>query len=794
MRISRGQFVRKWGHHFEGLRLITCLSLLAGLASTLIGARAGATAADEDFHQLQSRVNSALLDVYEGDISQETKQVLVQEWKSFADDLTDPSGQALVHGDFSQGSLEDAAQDLGKRRSLMQHLAAMEMLKNQEAGNVPTTRLWRDLITLPQFANADEGGLLLQQTPEQVRQQGVTQALAKEYIGWQVARTRQLLDRFQQALAGGEANDAFVRANFAEIQTLAQFPPVLLKAAGLKASAPQNIPLPVLQKPYNSPLALADVASWRDRVEATLPNLLSAEDVERLNRLLVRLVQIVPKEYSNAGIQNGQILIRLEYQEAQQFTQQAQSLVNELSPVWQRDQHAAYTRYHAELVGKLADLARKIDQLEPNDVIGAAAGDVRSLLENRFGLSARRMGNKSMVVDETALEVRSSLNNSLAAAQAGHWNEAESLRLDAYTSFDSEIEVRVLPRNPELAMRTERSFLDGGQGSPGIKALLDQHTSMEELTKGYETALKNMDECVAELKVAVSPTTVGFTAFTIIAREGMEAIIILTALLAGLRGEENRPIRRWVSGGALFGVFLSLITFWLSQTLIQSLVRYGEKLEAVVSILAVVILFMVTNWVFHKFYWVEWNARLRSLSRNAQQVRAPVWEIFALLGVGFLTVYREGFETTVFMQSLLLEGGHTPVVLGVAAGFLFIGTVGTLIFLFGVKLPFRKLLVITGVLVVSIMVTFLGSTVRLFQTVGWLPIHPIPSLHIPSWAGLWLGIYPSWEGILIPPLALVYVGGAWLLVKIQARRASGENPMEKEVRQGPLQFAPSKTL
>ena len=69
------------------------------------------------------------------------------------------------------------------------------------------------------------------------------------------------------------------------------------------------------------------------------------------------------------------------------------------------------------------------------------------------------------------------------------------------------------------------------------------------------------------------------------------------------------------------------------------------------------------------------------------------------------------------------------------------------------------------------MVTFFGSTVRLFQTVGWLPIHPIPLLNIPSWAGLWLGLYPSREGILIPPLALVYVGGAWLWVKFSARGA-----------------------
>jgi high-affinity iron transporter len=62
--------------------------------------------------------------------------------------------------------------------------------------------------------------------------------------------------------------------------------------------------------------------------------------------------------------------------------------------------------------------------------------------------------------------------------------------------------------------------------------------------------------------------------------------------------------------------------------------------------------------------------------------------------------------------------------------------------------------------------------VRLFQTVGWLPIHPIEWLHLPSWVGLWFGLYPSWEGLLIPPLGLFYVAGAWLWVKVHAKLAA----------------------
>ena len=239
---------------------------------------------------------------------------------------------------------------------------------------------------------------------------------------------------------------------------------------------------------------------------------------------------------------------------------------------------------------------------------------------------------------------------------------------------------------------------------------------------------------------------------------------------------ENLRIRHGIVKGALLGVAASGLTFWLSQTLVRSLLRFGEKLEAVVSVLAVIILLMVTNWVFHKMYWVGWNARLRDLSKSAKAVRGPLWEIGALLGVGFLTVYREGFETTIFMQSLVLEGSPGSVLLGAAAGFTFIAAIGLLILAFGAKLPYRKMLVFTGALVVSIMVTFLGSAVRLFQTVSWLPVHPLAHLTLPNWLGVWFGIYPSWEGLLIPPLALVYVGGAWLYTKLTAQSAQQKYP------------------
>ncbi|MGB8354488.1 MAG: FTR1 family protein [Chthoniobacteraceae bacterium] len=760
------------------MKRIVFIAVMLGLLGIFQKMRADMT---DDFHHIQQRTDAALLDIYEGNVPPETEQELRAAWLALDASLDNKEAHALVVRDFSHTSPEDLAAKLGTSRGLLQQIAALEVLENQRAGRAMHAQEWRVLIMLPQFANADDGGLLLHQPPEQAGQSGVTEALAKEYVTWQVSRVRQLFDRLQRAVANDDVNEALLRANLSEIQTLSRFPQSILQAAGINNAGAGQMSIPALQAPYSSDASTAQLVAWRGKVEATLPNLLKPEDVTRLQRLLVRFVVVVPKEYHNGVEGKGNIVIPLEYREAVQFTQQAQGLVNELSPVWSRDLAVPYQKYHAELVQKLATLAKQIDRVEELPVIESTAKEAGAILEDKFGLSARRSGDKGQIVEETALDVREALNNSLAAAQAGHWQEAESLRLDAYTSFDSEIETRVLPRNPTLATRTERSFIDGGNGESGIKALIDRSAPIEELTAGYDRALKNMDECVAILKVSISPATVGFTAFTIIAREGLEAIIVLAALLAGMRTEEQKGTRHWVSSGAWLAILASAITFWLSKTLIHSLSRYGEKLEAVVSILAVIILLMVTNWVFHKFYWVGWNAKLRSLSKASQKTVSDRWEWLALLGVGFLTVYREGFETTLFMQSLLLEGSVWPVVIGVLAGAAFITVVGLGIFTFGAKLPYRKLLVVTGVLVVSIMVTFFGSTVRLFQTVGWMPIHPIPWLTIPNWSGLWLGLYPSWEGILIPPLALVYVCGAWLWVKFSSSKVPLPPPPEQPV-------------
>jgi high-affinity iron transporter len=760
------------------MRREVCLVLATVLAAAFCAAPRARADAPAEFEGVQAQVEEVLLDSLGNRIDPLDWAALQQREGAFRGGLQSAAGQTLwARAAAAMRAPEPneavrAAEFCGTLHAVLEHAAALEMLDRQRRGDIPGAKAWRAVIALPKHANAIEGALALERLGNNKSQQDAVSALlAREYITWQATRVREKLDGLKRAVGAGRANQELVAARIAEISTLASFPAELSALAQVPATKglPDSQQLLALAAASDWPAFLENFVAWQTRLESELPNLLTPEEIERHGRLLVKLVRLVPKEYHN-GVRDGQIVVPLEYREAKDFIVQAQQLVSELSGAWRQSKAQAFEKYSTALIGKMEETERLIlGKADPAQVEDAAK-EIENILVSRFGLSVQRAGSGKGVVEEIALEVRAGLKNSLAAAQAGRWNEAESLRVDAYTTFDTELEKRVLPRDPELGLRAERSFLDGEENQPGIKALFDQRTKGPALEAAFARTLAAVDQCTALLKVNLSPATVIYTVLSISAREGLEAVVVLAALLAGMRGPEHRTTRRRIVTGAWLALAATALTFWISRTVIQSLSRYGEKLESVISVLAVLVLLMVTNWVFHKVYWVGWNAKLRKLSKSGEPGSESRLEWLSLVMVGFLTIYREGFETTLFLQSLILESGMKWVLIGVACGAVMVAAAGVLIFVIGARLPYRKLLVLTGVLVVTILVTFLGSTVRLFQTVGWLSIHPIPGLHLPSWAGFWLGFYPSVEGIAIPLLGFAYVIGAWLFVKIQAAR------------------------
>ncbi len=201
--------------------------------------------------------------------------------------------------------------------------------------------------------------------------------------------------------------------------------------------------------------------------------------------------------------------------------------------------------------------------------------------------------------------------------------------------------------------------------------------------------------------------------------------------------------------------------------------RYGEKLEAIVSLVAIAVLLLILNWFYHRVYWQE---NLQLLHKKKRRVLAGAGlslataQIVGLVLLGFTSVYREGFETVLFLQAMTLEAGAITVLEGVAVGML--GVLGLFVLVVALerKLPHKKMLIATGVLITWVLVIMVGKTVQTMQKVGWVDVDPIEGLEPPFWAGLWLGVFPTWQGLIAQTAALVFVIGSYVAAEIVRKR------------------------
>ena len=254
--------------------------------------------------------------------------------------------------------------------------------------------------------------------------------------------------------------------------------------------------------------------------------------------------------------------------------------------------------------------------------------------------------------------------------------------------------------------------------------------------------------------------------------------MILAAITASFVGARRR-MRRPVMVGAALGLLVTMITWVLAQTLLQSLDRYGEKLEAVVGLVAIAVLLLIMNWFFHRVYWSEWIGRFHRKRRQlTSEESAGLFsaQVLGLALLGLTSVYREGFETVLFLQSLQLSAGTATVVEGAGLGLAL--TLAVVVFALERKLPYKKMLIFTGVLIGFVLIVMTGQTARTMQGTGWLSIHAI-DVDLPYWLGLWFGVFPTWDTLAAQLLAAAFVIGSYVLaqeVKVgrPRRRARGE--------------------
>jgi high-affinity iron transporter len=276
-----------------------------------------------------------------------------------------------------------------------------------------------------------------------------------------------------------------------------------------------------------------------------------------------------------------------------------------------------------------------------------------------------------------------------------------------------------------------------------------------------------------------SHATVVFNSAIIVFREGLEAVLIFAAVIASFLGV-NRARRKPVIAGALAAFGGAIVTWFIAQAVLGAASSLGPKLEAITGFLAIVVLLIVLNWFVHNIYWSEWIGRHH---RRRRQLLAGTGGgvVFGLFVLGFTSVYREGFEVVLFLQTLQLQNGTATVLEGVAFGLAATAVVGVITFWLHHKLPYKKMLVLTGVLVGVVLVVMTGGTALTFQELGWIPSHPLP-FTVPGWLGSWFEIYGTWETIGAQVLAAAFVVGSYYLaehMKVRRPAARGEQPARR---------------
>jgi high-affinity iron transporter len=262
-------------------------------------------------------------------------------------------------------------------------------------------------------------------------------------------------------------------------------------------------------------------------------------------------------------------------------------------------------------------------------------------------------------------------------------------------------------------------------------------------------------------------------------REGLECILVLSAITASMVGD-HRLHRRPVAVGAGIGFIATLITWFIAVGIVSSLAESvpALQLQAATGLLAVIVLLVVMNWFFHKVYWGGWiglhNKKKKDLLNQADGAEISDRRLIFGLGLlGFASLYREGFEVVLFLQGYYLKMGGAIVLGGALLGILLSGLMAVLTFVAHQRLPYRKLLVSTGVMLGFVLLVMVGEQAQEMQLAGWIPTTKIAALEnlTPDWMGVWFSIFPTVETLLAQLLAAILVIGSYYAARGRAASA-----------------------
>ena len=400
----------------------------------------------------------------------------------------------------------------------------------------------------------------------------------------------------------------------------------------------------------------------------------------------------------------------------------------------------------------LAELARETDDELRGDLQEAGVSVDRvelALAELRVRAPYDLETLKPKGAARLILRARAELRKVSALLVRDERDEATMVLLRAYLDDVEPLETPLKAMDAELGREIEQRFKQ-------LRRDIAEGVPRGDVDRGLDalsTLLARAGHKLDDKDAAPSFAATMFSSAGIALREGVEAALLIAALLAVV-GRAGTPERkRWVHAGWISAAVAGAITWFLSRHLLEMSGLRRELIEGLSALLASTVLFYVSYWLFAKREAARWVSYLR--------VKAGSGATFSLFGIAFLAVYREAFETVIFYQALMAQPGESAAaglgaLLGAALLFAIVIVYGRA----GRFAPPRSFFAFSSALLYALAVVFAGQGISALQTTGHVPFHPVRLPHLPA-----LGVYSTVETYVVQAVLIALAVGAAIAIR-----------------------------
>jgi len=328
--------------------------------------------------------------------------------------------------------------------------------------------------------------------------------------------------------------------------------------------------------------------------------------------------------------------------------------------------------------------------------------------------------------------------------------QAASNKIREFITIWPSVEIEISTRNGSLYTKIESDM-------PIIASdLLKSNVDQQAITKQLNTFRTEI-----ELIQGDSDYTI-WDAALILLREGLEALLIILALVSFLNKSGQNKMRKWIYVGAFVGVLLSAVAAILMSTILNSATidTNRELMEGYVGLIAAAMMIGVGIWLHSKSSVVSWNRYISKQMGNA----ISSGSIFAMAMISFLSVFREGAETLVFYAGIAPKMETSQFILGIVVALLILAVLAVVLFKASGKIPIHKFFAVATILIYVLAFKIIGVSLHTLQLTDNLSTTIVDGLPVISL----IGFYPTVETIIGQSILLVLVAATVLYKKKQA--------------------------